>query len=643
MKRPPTRQLERGHFAFMRAIAQGLDERASWDRYLQVEGDHADMRTVRRTIDWIRDAFAAAARREERPGTARLILLDPRRLPSHPGPDRQRRPEPAKPSAATPTLAEFAAASGMEDFSEEEQIEAYKAAYPAASRGPAPVEARAAAQRLSRRARLIERQLEALRWLEELVAQDPKLSDGVDAWLSPGLAQRLEQAGLPTLQDLLAHVNRSGARWWRQVPGIGATKARRVLDWLHAHDAALGAGPGAHTGIPRAQASTALLATVVPAGTALLPLEKFIVPPELEGRHGGGRASAADCRLAAANDHEAIHAWLSAQRGAAGGVALSSTQRAYRKEAERLMLWCVLEQGHALSALVPADVPSYQAFLAAPPTHWCGPRHHQRWSALWRPLEGPLAPPAQRHAMKVLRSLFAFWTRHGYVRSNPFADAATRHRTPPPFSAQRALSFAQWGHLNAWLDRLSEDERSRRLRRAVRWLYATGMRLSELARARCADIALTGAGWTLTVQGEGRQQRTLPLPESLVHDLESELRHHGFESSVRATDNARIGVMARFAAGGALPPVWSTSGIYQAIKALLNDAAQDLEMLDHAQAAQLRIASTHWLRHTHGAHALAGRGNAAPASIQELRRRMGHASVVTTSAYLAVHPQTVCS
>ena len=28
----PDRKLHRGHFAFMRALAQGLDERASWDR-----------------------------------------------------------------------------------------------------------------------------------------------------------------------------------------------------------------------------------------------------------------------------------------------------------------------------------------------------------------------------------------------------------------------------------------------------------------------------------------------------------------------------------------------------------------------------------------------------------------------------------
>ena len=57
----------------MRALAQGLDERSSWDRYLRLEGEHSDLKTVRKTIRWIRDEFAAAAIRMNKPGTARLI------------------------------------------------------------------------------------------------------------------------------------------------------------------------------------------------------------------------------------------------------------------------------------------------------------------------------------------------------------------------------------------------------------------------------------------------------------------------------------------------------------------------------------------------------------------------------------------
>ena len=74
---PPTRRkLHLGHFAFMRALVQGLDTDKSWDRYLRIEGERTDIRTVRRTIAWLRDEFAAAALRHDRHGAARLVRID---------------------------------------------------------------------------------------------------------------------------------------------------------------------------------------------------------------------------------------------------------------------------------------------------------------------------------------------------------------------------------------------------------------------------------------------------------------------------------------------------------------------------------------------------------------------------------------
>ena len=89
--------------------------------------------------------------------------------------------------------------------------------------------------------------------------------------------------------------------------------------------------------------------------------------------------------------------------------------------------------------------------------------------------------------------------------------------------------------------------------------------------------------------------------------------------------------MARFGTGAERPTGWSASGLYQAIKAFLARAAQEL---DAADAAQLRKASTHWLRHSHGAHALRGREGRAPMPLAAVQNNMGHASRSTTSMYL---------
>ncbi len=127
------------------------------DRYLHLEGEGTDLRTVRRTVTWIRDAFAAAARREQKPGTARLILLDADRFEAE--------------LSAMPSLEAFAADRGLEEFSEAGKVEAYLEAYSAATGGA----------RNSRRARVIERLLQALQWLEALVAQDPRPGNAVAA------------------------------------------------------------------------------------------------------------------------------------------------------------------------------------------------------------------------------------------------------------------------------------------------------------------------------------------------------------------------------------------------------------------------------------------------------------------------------
>ncbi len=625
-KTTPPRKLHRGHFAFMRALAQGVEERAAWDRYLRLEGEHVDLRTVRRTVAWIRDAFAAAARREQKPGTARLILLDAERFTATP---------------ALPSLAEFAQAQGMEDFSEAEQIEAYEAAFPQGGGASGPARAGGGAQP-SRRARVIERQLEALHWLESLVAQDPRPGDSVAAWLHPALAERLERAGLATLSALVLHINDAGARWWANVPGVGEHKAARILDWLHANEQVLGLRIGVHAARRRAQLGPAALAEVVPPATALVPYEKFLLPPGLDGRAGSARAPRQACRLSAANDHEAIGAWLLAKGGGVAKEPLSATQRSYRKEAERLLLWAVLERGKAMSSLTREDAAAYRAFLARPPVAWCGPRHHQRWSPMWRPLEGPLTPVALRQALVILRSLFAFLTSQGYVTGNPFDETPLPSQAGQPLGTNRTLSFAQWDHIDARLRSHGDTEAGRRLRRGMHWLYATGMRLAEIAGACCGDLhlqqdATPGDGsvprvWLLTVTGRAGGRREVPMARALIEDLEEELARHGFDRRVDAPANRDVPVLARFDTGAEHPAAWSSSGLYQAIKAFLARIAQDLDASD---AEHLRKASTHWLRHTHGAHALQGRAGQAPLPLAVVQNNLGHALPSTTLMYAA--------
>jgi hypothetical protein len=258
------RKLHLGHFAFMRAVVQGIDTRQSWNRYLQVDGDHDDIRTVRRTIAWIRDAFAAAAKRHHRPGTARLVLIDASRILDAP--------------AAVPTLEDFAEENGLTDFTQAEQLEQYTERYGTAT------------QQQARRGRLVMKQLDALYWLESLIATPPLSGDALAAWLHPDLVDHLEAAGLFTIRQLITHINGIGKRWSDSIQAIGAGKGERIMAWLRAHQETIGLAIGAHVAVARKKLYAEELARVVPYATAIVPLEKLIVPAELDGSDGTYRA-----------------------------------------------------------------------------------------------------------------------------------------------------------------------------------------------------------------------------------------------------------------------------------------------------------------------------------------------------------------
>ena len=119
---------------------------------------------------------------------------------------------------------------------------------------------------------------------------------------------------------------------------------------------------------------------VTTAPVDVIPWEKIVVPHEVDGTMGLHRAPKASCILRANNDYEAVQAWLSLHEAPA-------TLRAYCKEAERLILWAIVERGVALSSLATEDAVAYRAFLRQP-----APR--QRWvgrsadEARWRGCDG---------------------------------------------------------------------------------------------------------------------------------------------------------------------------------------------------------------------------------------------------------------
>ena len=645
-----SRKLHIGHFAFMRALIQGADSKAAWERYLQIEGEHSDARIVRKTILWIQNAFAAAAKRERKFGTARLVQA-----------------EWTKPGAcAQPqsTLVQVMADRRMDRLSETEQIVAFSEVFPTL------------VVQQKHRAKFMAKQLEALRWLEELAAQPPGAGDPIASWISPDLSSHLQAAGLFTLRGLVTHINGIGKRWYCSIPAVGSLKAKRIEDWLRTHEPSIGLALGAHVSVARSKLHSYQLAHVVPRQTAIVPIDKLIVPGELDGSQGWFRAPREQCMMRANNDYDAVLLWVKTRHGMSPdqkrvvqikrGIEpgspegllgwlgyLSHTQRAYLKEAERFMLWAIVQHKKPLSSMTLEDCEAYRLFLADPrPTDvWCAPRGRDKWSPLWRPFEGPLSPSAQAHALRILKSMYVFLVDQCYLVGNPWNGVTIPKASRVAVSRGRSFTQAQWAFIEQRAAQLSDRSADRRLRFALHLYYTTGMRLIEGVNARVDDLRFvsypdhesneTISGWELKVLGKGNKERIVQVPQEVVDELNSYLVSRGLDPDPEAVSNRAAYLLGHAVDVGSHAP-WSPSAqqavdpkagishvtMYEAIKRFFQHCAKQLADTDPKGAERLAAGSTHWMRHTYGTHAVA-----AGMPLDVVQQNMGHASLDTTTGY----------
>lgn len=209
-----------------------------------------------------------------------------------------------------------------------------------------------------------------------------------------------------------------------------------------------------------------------------MPLERFQSPSERDDSEGTNRGQAERCEVAAANDHEAVRAWLRLR------IEGTHTWLADRKEAERLLLWAVMERRKPLSSLDGDDCGAYRDFLASPGPERTGPRNVQRRSEAWR--RGVVgAVTCHRHGHRALAVRLA--------RAPPLPrlePPGTTCRGDPTRPRCRSCGLCRRNSGN-WRRCGSTANLPRRAPPALHRLkfildfaYMTGMRLAALAAAR---------------------------------------------------------------------------------------------------------------------------------------------------------------
>ncbi|MFL9912197.1 tyrosine-type recombinase/integrase [Paraburkholderia sp. RL17-337-BIB-A] len=363
------------------------------------------------------------------------------------------------------------------------------------------------------------------------------------------------------------------------------------------------------------------------------PLDALELSPDLDGRHGTNRASGR-MQVAADTDLDALRAWL------ARFADTKTTFDNYRKEAERLLLWSVLQLGKPLSSLTHEDLLVYQHFLGdpQPAARWAanGGRKHPRNDPRWRPFCGPLSGSSQRQAMVILNVMFAWLVQAGYLAGNPLSLSRQRARRARP-RIVRYLSPELWLEVKTYIQGMPvQTGREREHHARVRWLftllYLGGLRITEVGTNTMGRFFRRGDEtgkdrWWLEVMGKGGKERLVPATAEMMTELGTYRRSRGLPALPSPGEDTPLVLPV----GQSRKPL-TRAALHRIVKDVFSGAAQSLRARgeDHAQRAErLKQASAHWLRHSAGSHMADQQ-----VDLRLVRDNLGHASLTTTSQYL---------
>ncbi len=481
------------------------------------------------------------------------------------------------------------------------------------------------------------------------ITPESLLSDVLPPSLTRRVCASLDELGVETVEDLYEAIANVGGNWYKSFTGVSRTDAKDLVDWLKSE--ASDVGEVTERFYPSGMAETDSSGNVpVPfAGVpALHPqsLEDLQLPCDLDGTSGTNRAELNS--IEAANDLDAIRKWLNAR------AVNANTLSQYRKESERFLLWATMERGKPLSSLTAADAALYPVWLEKlgrtepedwardwklAQTVWIGPKNAPRLSETWRPFNGPLTISSRKTALTVVRILFGFLTKTGYLKFNPFDQISSKVRYlpgegAPKAFADRSLTERQWNEVLEHLESMEDGEVKARLKVILSLGKGLGMRASEIIHARTGWIALRRIGdedmTVIEIVGKGDKVRRLPLSDETLCAINTYLALRDLPDVHSAPVDtpliANLGVGRR--ANATNKNGISRSGIHKILTDFFEGAAAKAQDKSPADAAKLRAGSAHWLRHTFATTALKAM------DLNVVQNAMGHASIGTTSRYL---------
>lgn len=551
-------KITRTHLSIAKGWISGLPLPELSKRYLASYGDDTgavDLRVAKSTLSRVLLELSNAAARNGIKGAATLFRQAKRIRVNSSGPLPEDSP--------APSFEEFVLSVPDADaFSDEEMRSLYDERYPPGDD--------ALKRSIARQSRLVERQIKLLRELEPLIAAPMRLEDKLEGWFSPTLVDRLKSAGFKTVQELAVAMLGNPHGWFTSIPGIGRSKAHRLLSYVR-HNVGDIEAELHRRGIPfmqveavNPQRDRVSVIEVSDLEAVIQTAPVSLVREDLDGSQGRLRDHRNASSIEAANDYEAMKLWLSLKKS-------SVTVRLYEREIMRLIAWSVHVRRRPMSSLSIEDALAYRDFVMRPPADFIvdkGPRVKSRMSRAEDDgsnvhvglfTKSALKPSTVKKALVIVSGFFSWLVSVRYVTANPFTGVQVssgltgigmgsteatdeagleRARDRRDYVHNRVLPLEAMQAINKYLDKEPEGKDKAfhaRARFIFKFASMTGLRISEMAAARRDHLVYIEAdpvsgvegGWLLHVLGKRDKHREVPVPDALIEELLIYLEHRG--------------------------------------------------------------------------------------------------------------------
>ncbi len=285
------------------------------------------------------------------------------------------------------------------------------------------------------------------------------------------------------------------------------------------------------------------------------------------------------------------------------------------RDAEEFLSYLAVERGRAPASISAyrRDLAAYEAFLLD-----AGVELQAADAGVVEAYVAHLGALGRRatstaRALAAIRGLHRFCVDERGALTDPTEGVGTPRI---PQAIPKALTEPEVNQLLAAV--VGDDPRALRNRAILETLYATGMRISELAGLRLGDLDLS-SGLAIAF-GKGSKERIVPIGRLAVAALERWLSPDGRPQMAPARWARRADEEAVFI---------STRGrrmSRQAIWQVVHSSAQRVGLAEKVSPHVLRhTCATHLLEH--GAH------------IRVVQELLGHATITTTQVYTRVSPE----